>query len=184
MGLEGAFGWIGRIFEWFGMWIPRILIVDTIHQAVKFVWGKNVVPLGPGWYLWWPISTSLTVYPTARQACNLPAQTITMQDGKVLMVAGVLVYEIVDIVAAVATTYEPEETAKTIVLAAVHDICTQYTWEELQSHIRSGKLAREMRAEAKKDLDKYGVRVLNLTLTDLAPCRVIKLVNSYAVDKV
>lgn len=182
--MESAFAWLGAIFEWVGRWVPRIIIVDTIHQAVKFVWGKNIVPLGPGWYLWWPISTTVTLYPTARQACNLQAQTITTKDGKTVIVAGLLVYEITDIVAAVATTYEPEETAKAIVLAAVHDICTQYTWEELQSHIRDGKLAREMRAEAKKDLDKYGVRVFNLTLTDLAPCRVLKLVSSAATDRV
>lgn len=101
-----------------------------------------------------------------------------------MIVAGVLVYEITDVLAAVATTYEPEETAKTIVLAAVHDVCTQYTWDELQNHIQSGGLAREMKTEAKKDLDKYGVKVLNLTITDLAPCRVIKLINTYAADKV
>lgn len=181
--MDGAFGWIGGMIEWFGKWIPRFQIVDTTHGAVKFVWGKNVVPLGPGWHWWWPISTQLTVYPTARQAVNLQAQTITTQDGKTILIGGVLVYEITDIEAAVAYTYEPEETAKTIVLAAIHDCVTQYTWAELLSEHRSGKLGREMRAEAKKTLDKYGVRVLALTLTDLAPVRIYKLVSANGSDK-
>jgi regulator of protease activity HflC (stomatin/prohibitin superfamily) len=176
--VEGAFGWISQIIDWLGRWIPRILIVDTTHAAVKFVWGKNAIPLGPGWYLWWPISTLVTVYPTARQACDLKAQTITTQDGRTVIVGGLLVYEISDVLAAVATTYEPEETAKTIVLCAIHDVCAQYSWAQLQEHLRSGSLGKEMKAEAKKDLDRYGVKVLSLTLTDLAPCRVLKLVTS------
>lgn len=182
--MDAAFGWISAIFEWLGKWIPRILIVDTVHAAVKFVWGKNAVPLGPGWYLWWPISTQVTLYPIARQAADLKAQTITTHDGRTVIVGGLLVYEISDVLAAVATTYEPEETAKAIVLSAIHDVCAQYSWNELQEHLRSGKLGREMRAEAKKDLDRYGIKVLSLTLTDLAPCRVLKLVTSAVGDKI
>lgn len=181
--MESAFSWLGAIFEWIGQWIPRILIVDTTHAAVKYVWGKNAIPLGPGWYLWWPISTQVTMYPVARQACDLKAQTITTHDGRTVIVGGLLVYEIVDVLAAVATTFEPEETAKTIVLASIHDVCAQYSWPELQEHLRSGKLGKEMKAEAKKDLDKYGVKVLSLTLTDLAPCRVLKLVTASTGDK-
>jgi regulator of protease activity HflC (stomatin/prohibitin superfamily) len=182
--MESAFAWLGAIFEWFGRWIPRVLIVDTIHKAVKFVWGKNAVPLEPGWYLWWPISTTVTVYPTARQACTLPAQTISTADDRSVIVGGVFVYEIVDILTAVATTYEPEETAKTIVLSAVHEVCVKYTWKELQEKVRDGSLSKEMKADAVNELKKYGIKTISLTLTDLAPARVIKLVNTYATDKV
>jgi hypothetical protein len=64
----------------------------------------------------------------------------------------------------------------------VHDVCCQRTWEELKQEQRTGKLDRELRREAKKGLESYGVRVLKMTLTDLAPCRVFKLATNTSKD--
>lgn len=173
----GAFDWISNIVAWFGQWIPRWQIVRTTHGMVKFIWGKKVQTLGPGWHVYWPFSTDIVIYPTARQAVNLANQTISTKDGKTAMVGGMLVYEVHDLEALIAHTFDPDDTVKDIAAAALHDACCTKTWDELQEGQRSGRLDTELRNEMKKGLAKYGVTVLRTTLTELALCRVLKLVS-------
>lgn len=175
--MESAFSWVGAIAEWLGQWIPRWAIVRTTHGAVKFVGGKKVVPLGPGWHIYWPFRTDFVVYPTARQAVNLPNQTMETRDKRTVMVGGMIVYEVHDIAALVAYTFDPDDTVKDIAAAAIHDVCCTKTWEELQMGQQTGTLDRELKIEMKKGLTKFGVTVLRTTLTELAPCRVFKFIS-------
>jgi regulator of protease activity HflC (stomatin/prohibitin superfamily) len=180
--MEGAFAWVGAAVEWFGRFFPRWVIVETTAGAVKFIKGSRVVALGPGLHWYWPATTEFTVYPTARQAVNLRTQTITTTDDKTIAVGGLIVYEIVDIEAIVARTYDPEETIRDIALSAIHDVVCKCAWDDLKVAQRNGELDRELRRETRKELDKYGVRILKTTLTDMAPCRVLKLMTSTSQD--
>lgn len=173
--MDNALAWIGQIADWVGQFFPHLRIVTPTHGAVKFVRGKKIVVLGAGWHWFWPFFTQFDEYPIARQAVDLRAQTIVTTDDKVIAVAGLVVYEIVDIEKILAHTYDPDDTIRDICLGAIHDVICQLSWDELKQQQRSGKLDRELRAEVKKGLDSYGVRVIRTTLTDLAPCRVVKL---------
>lgn len=180
--MDAAFAWVGAIAEWFGKFFPRWEVIPTTHGGVKWVKGATVVVMNPGIHWYWPVTTVITLYPTARQTVNLRSQTLTLKDGKTVVVGGMLVYDIVDIEAILAHTWDPEETIRDIAAGALHDVICQHTWEELTTRQRSGELDRALRRDAKKDLDKYGVRVLRTTLTDLAPCRVYKLMQSTSAD--
>lgn len=177
-----ALDWIGQIADWIGRFIPRWEIVETTHGAVKFVKGARVVALGPGVHWFWPITTEFVSYPVARQAVNLRSQTLCSTDNKSIVVGGMVAYEITDIEAIVARTYEPDDTIREIALSAIHDVCCQKSWSELQAAERSGALNRELRREVAKELDQFGVKVLKARLTDLALCRVIKLMTSVSKD--
>lgn len=176
--MDGALGWISAIAEWFGQFIPRWVIVPTTHGAVKFVKGATVVKLGAGWHMYWPLTTQLTIYPVARQANDLRAQTIVTTDQRTAVIAGLIVFEVADIEALVAHTFDPDDTVRDISLSAIHDACIQHSWPSLQEAAKSGALDRELLKEARRHLDKYGVRVLKMALTDLAPCRVYRLVQA------
>jgi len=67
---------------------------------------------------------------------------------------------------------------KDIALSAVHDVCCRMSWHDLKDEQRRGTLDTKLKNEAKKSLEDYGVRVLKTMLTDLAPCRVVKLIQS------
>jgi regulator of protease activity HflC (stomatin/prohibitin superfamily) len=176
--MESALAWIGQVAEWIGQFFPHLRIVTTTHSAVKFVRGNKVVVLAPGWHWYWPFFTHFEEYPTARQAIDLRAQTIVTTDDKVIAVSALVVYEIADIEKILAHTYDPDDTIRDISLGVVHDVVCQYAWEDLKAAVRSGKLDRDLRAEMKKGLDSYGVRVIRTTLTDLGPCQIIKLLSS------
>lgn len=180
--MESALAWIGAIAEWVGRFVPRWEIVQTTHGAIKFVRGSKVVALGAGLHWFWPVTTEFYTYPVARQAVDLRAQTLVTRDDRVIIVGGMVVFEINDLEAIFAHTFMPDETIRDISLSAIHDVCCQQTWDELKEAQRSGKLDRDLRREVKRSLDSYGVKVLKTTLTDLAPCRVLKLVQSTSKD--
>lgn len=176
--MDAALGWIGQLIQWFGMFIPRRVIIPTTHAGVKWVLGNKVVPLGPGIHFYWPIVTELTTYPTARQATDLRTQTLMTTDGKTIAVGGMIVYEIRDIEAILAHTYDPEQTIKDIALSAIHDVLVTMSADELKLETELGTLSLRLRRRVRKELTKYGVKVLKVALTDFAFTRVYKVIQS------
>lgn len=174
--MSEAFVWLSDLVKWFAQFFPRWVIIDTTKAGVKWVWGKHVIKLGPGWHIYWPFSTQFQMYPTARQATDLRPQVITTADNKTILVGGFITYEITDIEAILARTYDPEETIADITLTAFHTVCCRQTWAELREKQTTGALDRQIRFYARKFLAPYGVRVLKTSLTDLAPTSVMKLV--------
>lgn len=180
--MESALAWIGKIFEWIGQFIPRWVIVPTTHGAVKFVRGSRVVSLGPGFHFYWPLLTTLETYPIARQALDLREQTMVTSDDRVVALGGMVVYEIKDIQAIIAHTYDPDDTIHEISLSAFHEVCCQLSWDELKNQSRAGTLDRKLRRVLREQLKPYGVFVIKATITDLAPCRVLKVIQSQSRD--
>jgi regulator of protease activity HflC (stomatin/prohibitin superfamily) len=173
--MDAALGWIGQIVSWIGQFIPRWLIVRTTHGAVKWVAGKRVVPLGPGLHFWWPVVTEVMLYPVARQSTNLRGQALVTKDDKTILVSGLVVYEVRDIEKLIAQTFDPDDTIEEISLSVINNVLCRKTWRQLRDDHESGKLDKELLHRARLALAPYGVHVLKTTLTDLAPCRVIKL---------
>ncbi len=187
--MDSALGWIGTIAEWVGRFVPRWKVVQPTQAVVKIIgwsWrarhrtgtGTRVVAHTSGIAVWWPVVTEVFIVPVARWAHNLQVQTITTVDGKTFMVAGMIVYSIHDVVTLVSTVYDSDNTVMDIALSCVHDACIQHDAASLLAASHSGQLDREMRIECVKQLKGYGVTVVKLALTDLAPCRVLRLANS------
>lgn len=175
--MESALAWIGQLVELIASFFPHFKIVRTTHGMVKFVGGANAIAVGPGWWWYWPCRTEVVEYPTARQSVNLANQTLTTMDDKTIMVGGMVVFEVHDLLALVAHTFDPDDAVKDIASAAVHDVCCTKTWDELKAGQRKGTLDTELRNEMKKGLTKYGVTIIRTTLNELALCKVIKIVS-------
>jgi regulator of protease activity HflC (stomatin/prohibitin superfamily) len=176
--MDAALGWIGWIAEWVGNLIPRWLIVPATHGGVKFVRGAEVRPFGPGVVWYWPAITQTIVYPTARQTVDLRTQTLVTTDGKVVGVGGMVSYRVVDIEALIGKTYDCDQTIKDICAGAISEVVRSASWPDLQSE----EFGRELRTIMRRRLRPFGVKVLRTTLTDCAPCRVLKIVNAQSAD--
>lgn len=181
--MGNALAWIGSCVEWFGKFIPRWRVLDTTEGAVKFIKGKKVKAVGPGIVWWWPAVTVINVYPTARQADKLPIQTMCTTDDKVIIVGGMLVYKVDDLGALLSTTHSAVTAIKDICLSAIHDVCCGMSWAELKDEQRRGTLDTKLKNAAQKQLTEYGVRVVKLMLTDLAPCRVYRMAQSTQAEE-
>lgn len=176
--MEGALGWISAIAEWVGQFIPRWVVVPATHGAVKFVRGSQVVNLGPGVHFYWPLVTVFVLHPVAEQTTDLPAQTITTGDGRSALVRGMVAYEVDDLEALIARNFDPDDSIRDIAGGVIHDVCAQYaTWGEFYDAARDRrKLSRTLLAETAAALKPYGVKVLRVSLLDLALCRVYRVV--------
>lgn len=180
--MESAFAWIGQVVEWFGQWIPAKVLVDPTHAAVKFIRGQKGIPLKPGMHFFWPITTTFHHYPVVRQAVDLRSQTFMTTDEVTAIAGGLVVYEVNDIELLIGHTFEPDSTIKEITIGEIHSVLCSMSWSDIRTSLASGKLDTRLRGEVRKALEKYGVKVINVTLTDLAKCRVLKLFNSNSVD--
>lgn len=179
----GALEWISQIAEWVGRFIPRLVILDVRSAGVKFIRGGKVKVCPPGGlYVYWPLVTTLDTYPVVRQVDDLRTQTIVTVDDKVISIGGMIVYEIHSIELLLTRVHSVERTINDITLTSIHDVCCKMTWEELKQEQRRGTLDTKLKNAARSDLSEYGVLVQKVMLTDLAPCRVLKIVQSVSND--
>lgn len=178
----GAFEWISGLIEWFGRFFPNYKIIKATEGGVKFKSNGSAVALAPGVHWFWPARTVIDVWPSKRQGDDLRSQTIVTTDDKTVVISGMVIYEVADMLLFAANTYDGPTTAIEIVLTAIHDVCCRMSWEELKTEQRKGTLDTKLKNAAKIMLDDYGVRVLKVMLTDLAPGRVLKLIQSTSVD--
>lgn len=199
-----AFAWIGYIVEWIGRFFPRWQILNPTEGGVKFVgymlpvrfrayWGRvlrtghydgpmRMEVLGAGIHWFWPATTEFQFYPVVRQADNLPAQTIVTMDGRNIAVGGMMVYEVTDLGKLISTTHSAVKLIQDVSLTAIHDVCCDMTWENLVTEQRKGTLNTKLRRAAHKQLEEYGINVIKCMLTDLAPTRVYRVINSNQAD--
>jgi regulator of protease activity HflC (stomatin/prohibitin superfamily) len=178
----GAFEWVSALIEWFGKWFPNYKIVTATEGAIKFKGGKTAIALGPGVHWYWPARSEFVVLPRARQADDLRSQTFVTTDDKIVVAGGMVIYEVVDMFKYAANTYDGGMTVKEIVITSIHDVCCKMSWEELKQGQRKSTLDTKLKNAAQDMLDDYGVRILKVMLTDLAPGRVLKLIQSTSVD--
>lgn len=172
-----GFEWLDKLAEYLAAFVPRLAIVDTTHGAVKFRYGKQPIALKPGLHFYWPLVTKFVTYPTARQSTDLRTVTTVTSDNVTLLVGGMIVYEIEDIGAIVAHTWDPDNTINDLAISAIADVvCGRYTYQELLLKRHNGELEKELFDRLKADLEDYGVRVLTVRLPDMCPTTVVKMV--------
>lgn len=181
--MENAFAWLREIAEWLGRFIPRWVVLDTTEGAIKYVGGDRPVVCEPGIHFYWPIRSTFVPYPTARQTDRLETQTMETTDGITFMVSGTLTYEVEDLLKLVPCTHSPTTTVIDLAMSALHDICSDKTWKELNDRKERRKIKTALKNEAQDQLGIYGVKVLKLQLNSLARCRVLKVSQSIASEE-
>ncbi len=166
--MDAAFSWVGKIMEFLGRLLPRVLIVEATLSGVAFVRGRNVKLLQPGLHVYWPFWTTVVTTPIVRQTIKLPAQALTTKDGKCVVAGGMVRYKIRNVVKAVAETYDLDGAIADESLVVVCDLVTSQTFNEVQcSRVRFNE---KLTSEVHKKLTSYGITVLFAHLTDFSTC--------------
>lgn len=173
--MDAAFAWLGNIMTWFGDFIPKVVVLPTTDRAVKFVGGSRVVAMEPGFHVYWKFRTRWVQLPVVAQTLDLRPQKLVTADDKTVLIGSLVSYEINDITKALAETWNVDATIKDAVLRAGTRVVLAHDWEGLKNEARKGTLDTKLRGEAQKALEPYGVRVLEMSLTDLAPTKVYSL---------
>jgi len=169
--MDSALGWIGQIAAWLRQFIPKWVIIPATHGGIKWVKGKRLVVLEPGIHFYWPVVTILQAYPVVRQSVDLRPQVMVSLDKKTFSASVVMTYTVEDLGLLLSTTFDPDEVMGEISLAAIYEVLTHCTLEELQTTDITNTLTDSIQAL----VVPYGVNVIRAALTEMAPCRVLKL---------
>ncbi len=168
--------WLAAITDRVFSVFPRLLLVQQTHRAVKFT-GSKAKELGPGLHIWWPLISEVEEIPVARQTVNLDIQVLVTKDGKTLAVGGVVVYSIKSAIDAIVRNYDHDETLSDVSMTAITEVVVNHTFDELMAALRGGTLERELTKRARRRLKAFGFKVDRCALTDITPCRAIRLLS-------
>lgn len=167
--MEHAFGWIGKFFEFCAAWLPRLLVVQATHRAVKYVNGSKIVELKPGRHVYWPIMTPVETCAVVRQVLNLPTQILETKDGVPVAAGVVIEYTIDNAIRFLAECENGYEAVGNIAMAALRQIVTSHDYAELRVEV--SELDRQLTKATQGYLTAYGVRVKKARLSDCARVR-------------
>jgi regulator of protease activity HflC (stomatin/prohibitin superfamily) len=173
--VTGALDWISEAARWLASWIPRLLIVLATERGVRFRHGNVVSILEPGLRVYWPIVTKVRVVNVMRSVQNLSTQTLTTHDGVTVIVSGVLVYNVADVKRFLVENHDAEAGIDEVACAGIRQVVLSMTLDEIREASIGGGLADKLRAQTRKLLAPFGVRVEYCRLTDCAPAQVHSL---------
>ena len=176
------FEWLSNFVEWMVSALPHWKIVTIKMGGVKYVKGRPKRIKSGSVVFWWPVTTEIALFPVVRQADDLRSQTLVTRDDKVIVVGGMVITEIADALVFGTSSYDGGMTIIELTLTAVHDVICKMTWDELKQEQQRGTLDTKLKNAAKGALQEYGVNVLKVMLTDMAPARVFKLLQATSSD--
>ena len=165
--MDIAFGWLGQLADFLFSLFPRIIIVNPTQRGVRFKYGRHVSEITPGVRCFWPVVTEVEVYPVVRQTLNLDSQTLCTSDGRVVGVAGVVVYSVPNIIDFVTETHDGENCIRDIALMAISEVVTSNEYVYLQNDNK--KVRMELRNRMGASLKRFGVSVKQVQLSDFFP---------------
>lgn len=158
-------------------------VIEHYNRGVRLRFGKakvdkegKVKVLGPGLHWRIPFVDVISTHMIKPTTMDLSEQTITTRDGQSVVVRGVLKYEVHDVATLLLEVDSPAAAVADMSMGIIRDALVERDWAECNDPALPGQIAIKIRREAKK----WGINVLQLTLTDLSIMRSIRLMNSYS----
>ena len=94
--------------------------------------GKHIKALGPGWHLYWPLTTEVEVIVTARQTLAIPDRVMATKDGKKVVVKTLVVYKVPDVVRAIGKlNWDVDTTINDMTQAAAARVVATHSYDEI-----------------------------------------------------
>lgn len=146
--------------------VPHLLLVRATEAGVLFKRGKTIKPIGPGLHWYWPLVTEYYTTAVVRQTQNLPIQSVVTRDRVAVAISGIIVYRIKDAVAALARTFDFNDTLKDIAMTAIVPYVCSRDYDVIITEIQNGTAQETLTKLVRRALRKYGVAVTAVGLTD------------------
>jgi len=159
--MDAALGWIGDLVRYFARLVPRLQLVRITERAVKFRRHK-ALEVGPGLHWWWPVTTEMDVYPVVRQIVSLEQQMIQTDEGKTIVVDGVIVYSISDLYTFCVENHDAEENMAELAQAGMRKAVLSTPFDEINAG--RAKFDNRLTREAQKSLQDFGVEIESMRL--------------------
>jgi regulator of protease activity HflC (stomatin/prohibitin superfamily) len=104
---------------------------------------------------------------------TLPAQSLVTADGENIVVKSVIKYRIVDVKTFCLELFDSVDAISDISQGIIKFLIMKNNWEQCRGDEIDNEITKKIRASVKK----YGVEIDQVTLTDIAKIRTIRLIN-------
>lgn len=168
--------WLTTLLDKLLQFIPRLIIVRATHGGVKWVRGHKVKPMKPGMHAYWPLTTEVEVLVTARQTLNVKPQVLTTADGQSVAVSAVAIYRVSNIGKAIGKrNWDIDEVVQDVTQTAIVKVVSTSTMADLGDVLA---INEKLSTACGESLKPFGVQIYSVGLTDLARCRVFRLIGA------
>jgi membrane protease subunit HflC len=150
-----------------------MVVIPHYDRGVRLRLGKPRGVLEPGLHYKIPFADTILTHMVKATTLNLSEQTITTRDGQSIVIRSVIKYEVSDVETLLLEVSNAVDALSDIVQGIIRDKIIEKDWSELNTSALTGEISRASKAEARK----WGITILQITITDLALMRSIRLLN-------
>lgn len=148
-------------------------VIDQYNKGIRLRLGKFHSVLEPGLSWKIPFADKIMEHTVVVSTMNLPSQSLTTRDEKTLVVRGVIKYQVQDIKTLILDVYDPVDAISDMTMGIIKKIIMEKDWQECKDNGLDDLITNKARNEAKK----WGLKINQVTLTDIGLIRSIKLFN-------
>lgn len=158
-----------------------VAVVHPYQRAVVLRLGRLSRVLKPGVHWLLPLRIEETLYETVTpRTTNLPVQTVTTADGVQVSIAAIVTWEVRDVAKLLLESADHQEAMLDTATGVLATSVMAVRWADLSSD----EFARTLRGDIKRKARKWGIRVIDVQLTDLAKTRTMRLLTTSVAQRV
>lgn len=153
--------------------INPFFIVREYQEGVLLRNGKFKALLKAGFHMKLPFIDECIFQHIVQTTQSLSAQSLLSNDGKNIVVRGMVKYRIVDSKTYILEVFDAIDAISDVAQGIIKNIIMSKSFEECLDNELDNIITKKCRAEIKK----FGVEIMQVTLTDIAPIRSYRLIN-------
>lgn len=161
--LNQLFAFLGKFFDWF-------YIVNPWEQAIHVKRGKKIILRQKGFYIKVPFIDSIFIQTVREKMIDVPIQTVSTKDGKVITVISSIKYTIGDMFKLYNTLSHPEMTLCSMVMSDIATFIMERNAEDLTPEKVQKYVNRKI-----KSVD-YGLKNISIRITTWANVNTMRLI--------
>ena len=153
----------------FGKDLLPFVIVEQWNGAVHLRFGKFIAVRNPGIHFKLPFLDSIIETPVITQSVNLPAQTLTTLDEQGIVLKAIIRYRVNGVKEYLLGVMHANDVLIDTTQGMIRDIVEVTNWEDLVN------VNQTITNEVKEYVQKWGIEVEAITITDLAIVKTFRI---------
>jgi regulator of protease activity HflC (stomatin/prohibitin superfamily) len=159
--------------------LKPFIVINTYEEAVVLRLGKFNKTMKEGLHFKIPFADEVMSHHTIITTLNLPSQSLVTLDKKSIVVKAMVKFRITDIKTFMLEIFDKQDAISDIGQGIIKNIIMAKTWEECTDIEIDNTLTKKIRSEIKK----YGIEIIQVTLTDICEMRSIRLINDSSFNR-
>jgi len=167
---------LNQLFDWllsFYEHINPFVIIREYQQGLLLRLGEFKKVLNKGLHFKIPFIDEVMLQHVVLTTLNLSAQSLYTKDKCNIVVKAVIKYKISDIKVFLLEVFDSVDAIGDVTQGIIKNIIMEKTFEECLSSEIDNIITKKVRVECKK----WGVEIAQVTLSDIAPIKTIRLIN-------